>query len=84
MGKQNNEDIKEHYDLKFNSDKKGLIAISFLLLIPIILLALFYNSHSSSQCLKDKTNFYLFSGTVSLIFLTMIVGIGLGFNNNIN
>jgi len=84
MVKKNDDDIIEHYDLKYNTDKQGFIAITFILLISLFMLIHFFYIPSNSQCVSDNVNFYLMIGSGVIILISILLSISFAFNNTID
>jgi|688.fasta_scaffold1641496_1 hypothetical protein len=82
MRKQNNEDIIEHYDLKYNRDKQGFVGIFIVLLISLFMLLHLYYMYNT--CFKDNINNYLFIASGILILISILMSIGFAFNNTID
>ncbi len=81
MVKKNDDDIIEHYDLKFNSDKKAFVAISYLLMFALFMLTLFYFRYELLKKDACEISFYLLFFPLFIIFICILTSIGLTFNN---
>jgi hypothetical protein len=82
MVKKNDDDIIEHYDLKFNTDKKVFVAISYLLMFALSMLILFYFRTQPSTEGCNYNSYYLIIPLI-IIFASMLTSIVLTFNNTI-
>jgi len=84
MVKKNDDDIIEHYDLKYNTDKQGFVAITFILLISLFMLIHFFYNSNNKKCFNDTINFNLMIGSGVIILISILLSISFAFNNIID
>jgi hypothetical protein len=83
MIKRNNKNIHEHYDLKFNRDKQAFISLSAFLSLSIFLLIIYF--YTNKACiLNNDINKYLCILSLLFIFTSLLVSIGMAYNNKID